>query len=154
MIPVLVDGASMPTPDALPESVHALPFRHALEVRTQCFLHDIAPLRSVVCEACNIVPQTLCENFIARIHGVSHVDERIREKMAVLCSIFACIGILGTVLRRAPSIQSFVMFALAVGLGAVGKNSRRLRWFALCSILIGSVGILVLISMLVGWGAD
>ena len=44
LVPVLFDGAEMPPPHALPETISALSDRHGLEVRTASFDADIQPL--------------------------------------------------------------------------------------------------------------
>ena len=148
VIPLLVDGASMPDFSRLPMSIRALWCRHALEVRTHCFLRDIAPLKSAIYQACDLVPPTLWETFLASLPGVSNFDERTRQAMAVASVIFGAVGILGTVLRHTYSVQSFIMFAFALALGATGKNSSRLKWVGRTGLLMGVLGLLFLATML------
>ena len=148
VIPLLIDGATMPSISELPESIRALWCHHALEVRTNCFLRDISPLRAAVCQACGLVPPTLWEGFLTTLPGINTIDERSRQAMAVACVLFAAAGILGTALRHTYSVQSFVMFAFAIGLGATGMNSSRLKWVGRIGLLLGVIGLTVLLVML------
>jgi hypothetical protein len=147
VIPLLIDGATMPEFSRLPVSIRALWCRHALEIRTHCFLRDIVPLKMAVYQACDLVPPTLWETFLASLPGVS-IDERSRQAMAIACVLFAAAGILGTVLRHTYSVQSFIMFSVAIALGATGKNSSRLKWVGRIGLLLGVLGLVVLVTML------
>lgn len=147
VIPLLVDGATMPDFSRLPVSIRALWCRHALEIRTHCFLRDIVPLKSAVYQACDLVPPTLWETFLASLPGVS-IDERSRQAMAVVCVAFDAAGILGVALRDTYSIQSFIMFAFATGFGATGKNSYRLKWVGRIGLLLGVIGLAFLLVLL------
>lgn len=44
VIPVLIDAAEMPTTDTLPENLHALTRRHAVNLRNETFRHDVTRL--------------------------------------------------------------------------------------------------------------
>ena len=48
VIPVLVDGARMPTPDQLPEPLESLAFRQAISLRHESFATDITTLIAAV----------------------------------------------------------------------------------------------------------
>jgi len=147
VIPLLIDGAAMPDFSKMPLSIRALWCRHALEIRTHCFLRDIAPLRTAIYQACDLVPPTLWEDFLSSLPGVS-IDKRSRQAMAVACVLFAAAGITGTVLRHTYSVQSFIMFSVAIALGATGKNSSHLKWVGRIGLLLGVIGLTVLLVML------
>jgi len=147
VIPLLLDGATMPEFSRLPVSIRALWCRHALEIRTHCFLRDIVPLKMAVYQACDLVPPTLWETFLASLPGVL-IDERSRQAMAIACVLFAAGGILSTKMRDTYSVPSFVLFAFAIALGATGKNSSRLKWFGRTGLLLGVIGLAFLLVLL------
>jgi hypothetical protein len=50
VIPVLIEGAVMPAPEQLPESVRALARRHAVSIRDDAWDHDVDRLAAVIGE--------------------------------------------------------------------------------------------------------
>jgi hypothetical protein len=48
VIPVLIEGATMPAPEALPENVRALARRHAVNLRDDAWDHDVDRLAEVI----------------------------------------------------------------------------------------------------------
>lgn len=59
VIPVLVDGARMPTPDQLPESLSSLGFRQAISLRHESFATDIGILVTAIEQAVPTGPDAL-----------------------------------------------------------------------------------------------
>ena len=70
VIPVLVDGARMPTPDQLPAPLEALAFRQALSLRHESFATDITTLIGAVDRAAPGGPDA------------APTDRKVEERMA------------------------------------------------------------------------
>ena len=50
VIPVLIEGATMPAPEALPENIRALARRHAMNLRDDAWDHDVDRLAGVIAD--------------------------------------------------------------------------------------------------------
>ena len=50
IIPVLIEGATMPAPEALPEDIRALARRHAMNLRDDAWDHDVDRLAGVIAD--------------------------------------------------------------------------------------------------------
>ncbi len=56
VIPVLIEGATMPAPEALPEDIRALARRHAMNLRDDAWDHDVDRLASVIADVTTAGP--------------------------------------------------------------------------------------------------
>jgi hypothetical protein len=53
VIPVLIEGAAMPAPEALPDDIRALARRHAMNLRDDAWDHDVDRLAAVIADVTN-----------------------------------------------------------------------------------------------------
>ncbi len=142
LIPVLVDGATMPSEHQLPSDLRMLARSNAVEIRHSSFRRDCEPLLKALYDVLGIVPPTALERFmesmISRATIGSHrfrFDERTRAQHALFAAMGGALAILATGLFIAfsvpPDAESLVLHAAPAYLSVIGLNSKkRRRWAA------------------------
>jgi hypothetical protein len=141
IIPVLVDGATIPSKAELPDGLATLRFHHALQARTDAFMRDIAPIFKALYQVLGIRPPSNFEQFVARLPGAKTIDEKARKYNAILCLWAGFVACIGTLHPRSH-LESLVLAFIAIWTGFVGKNSRTHGRIALLGMVLAFLAVM------------
>jgi len=157
VLPVLVDGATMPIESKLPDVLRPLLRFNAVHLRHATFGSDSQLVLDFAYKALGLVPPTMLERVLeaaGRKVGYSagfRFDENLRSIYATV-ALWAGLASGGMALwlwsvPYRPEAEFFMISLSGVLLGAVGKNSRGRRTQALVGFALAVVSTLALLVL-------
>jgi TIR domain len=159
VLPVLVDGASMPRDKLLPESIKDMTRQNAVEIRHSHFEKDFESLASAIYEFLALKPPTrfeqLMESLVCRL-GWSNFrfDEAARSWHALVALVLGILSVLetGFVVMGGfdPDLEFMFSTAVSVYPAIIGMNSATKRPLALIGLGLCAVSFLL---QFVAWEA-
>jgi hypothetical protein len=157
VLPVLVDGATMPPESSLPGVLRPLLRFNAVQLRHPTFVHDSQLVLDFAYKALGLVPPTMLERVLEAAgkkvgYGAGfRFDENLRSIYAN-GAIWAGLASAGLTLwlwsgPYRPEAEFFMISASGGLLGAVGKNSRTKRTRALVGLALAAASALALLVL-------
>jgi hypothetical protein len=167
IIPVLVDGAVMPSPDDLPQDLAKIATLNAVELRHTSFDRDVEHLSLLVYEKLNVPPPIKVERWMQALHP--YPLDWTRMWSAIVGFVVGLFG-LGIALMEAfepwpplgsmeyvyytfgmPGPEGFTGAIFAAALWPIGRRATRFSWLAHLGALAGLIGLGVAIYNLIVW---
>ncbi|MBM3396591.1 MAG: toll/interleukin-1 receptor domain-containing protein [Betaproteobacteria bacterium] len=149
VIPVLMEGCTMPSVDTLPPRLQVLAQRSALTITHERFDSDAAHLVDALYTHLGIAPPGRIERVLEAASGGTRLHARTRDTFALAAAAVAAVSLPLTGLwlhdYRADPLEGtdvLLFAALGVVLGLVGRHSTKWRRLALPALAVSGIALI------------
>jgi hypothetical protein len=143
-IPILLEGAAMPSENDLPAPIQGLARSQAIEIRHASFGRDVEELAKALYRVLDVRPPAKIERWVAELNGQPALTERQRDVYAAMGGLIAVVFLLGSILAPDSELESAVFFSVFFALvWPFGRNSARLGVLTRAGLALVILGILI-----------